>query len=248
MVEFRILGALEAVAGREELSLGSVQQRAVLALLLVRAPEPVSRDRLIDELWGERPPATAAHAVQVYVSGIRKALRPAGDAVAVRSSPAGYVLEVEDERVDARRFERLIEDAQRLGEDPAGARELFERALGLWRSRPLAEFEQFELARREADRLEELQAVGLEGLVEARLACGEHGEVIGTLTGLVAANPLRERPRRLLMLALYRSGRHAEALAAYRDACAALDEIGLQPGPELRQLEAAILRHDPSLG
>ena len=249
MVEFRILGAFEAVvAGRDELSLGSAQQRAVLALLLVYAPEAVSRDRLIDELWGERPPATAAHAVQVYVSGIRKALRPAGDAVAVRSSPAGYVLDVEAERVDARRFERLIEDAQRLlGDDPAGARGLFERALGLWRGRPLAEFEEFEWARREADRLEELRAVGLEGLVEARLACGEHGEVIGTLTGLVAASPLRERPRRLLMLALYRAGRHAEALAAYRDACAALDEIGLQPGPQLRELERAILQHDPSL-
>ena len=248
MLEFRILGALEAVAGREELSLGSAQQRAVLALLLVHAPEPVSRDRLIDELWGERPPASAAHAVQVYVSGIRKALRPGGDAVVVRSSPAGYVLEVEAERVDARRFEQLIEDAQRvLGEDPTGARGLFERALSLWRGRPLAGFEQFEWAQREADRLEELRAVGLEGVVEARLACGKHGEVIGTLTGLVAANPLRERPRRLLMLALYRSGRHAEALAAYRDACAALDEIGLQPGPQLRELERAILQHDESL-
>ena len=248
MVEFRILGALEAVAGREELSLGSVQQRAVLALLLVRAPEPISRDRLIDELWGERPPASAAHAVQVYASGIRKALRPAGDAVAVRSSPAGYVLEIEAERIDARRFERLIEAGQRaLTDDPAGARDSFERALGLWRGRPLAEFEQFEFARLEADRLEELRAVGQEGLVEARLAGGEHGEVIGTLTGLVAANPLRERPRRLLMLALYRSGRHAEALAAYRDACAALDEIGLQPGPQLRELERAILQHDESL-
>jgi class 3 adenylate cyclase len=248
MVEFRILGALEAVAGRQELSLGSVQQRAVLALLLVYAPEPVSRDRLIDELWGERPPASAPHALQVYASGIRKALRPAGEAVAVRSSPAGYVLEVEAERVDARRFERLIEAAQRgLGEDPAGARGLFEGALSLWRGRPLAEFEDFDWARREADRLEELRAVALEGLVDARLAGGEHGEVIGTLTGLVAATPLRERPRRLLMLALYRSGRHAEALAAYRDACAALDEIGLQPGPELRALETAILQHDKSL-
>jgi class 3 adenylate cyclase/tetratricopeptide (TPR) repeat protein len=248
MVEFRILGALEAVAGREELPLGSVQQRAVLAFLLVHSPEPTSRDRLIDALWGERPPASAPHALQVYASGIRKALRSAGNAVAVRSSPAGYVLEVDAERIDARRFERLIEDAQRvLGKDPAGAQGLFERALSLWRGRPLAEFEQFEWARRETDRLEELRAVGLEGLVEARLAAGGHGEVIGTLTGLVAANPLRERPRRLLMLALYRCGRHAEALAAYRDACGVLDEIGLQPGPELRRLEEAILRHDASL-
>ena len=120
-------------------------------------------------------------------------------------------------------------------------------ALELWRGPPLVEFGRFEFARLEADRLEELHAVALEGLVEARLSCGEHGEVIAAITALVAANPLRERPRRLLMLALYRSGRHAEALGAYRDACAALDEIGLQPGPELRQLEEAILRHDASL-
>ena len=234
--------------GGKELALGSAQQRAVLALLLVRAPGPVSVDRLVDGLWGERPPATAAHAVQVYVSGIRKALRPGADAVAVRSSRAGYVLEVEPERVDARRFERLVSDGQGiLGEDPVRARVLFEQALGLWRGPPLAEFEDLEWARREADRLEELREVALESLAEARLASGGHGEVIDTLTGLVAANPLRERPRWLLMLALYRGGRHADALACYRDGCAALDEIGLQPGPELRRLEQAILRHDSTL-
>ncbi|MGH2884932.1 MAG: ATP-binding protein, partial [Solirubrobacteraceae bacterium] len=132
-------------------------------------------------------------------------------------------------------------------DDPSAARGLFEQALGLWRGKPLGEFAEFEFAREEADRLQELRAVALEGLAEARLAAGEHAEVIGQITSLAAANPLRERPRRLLMLALYRSGRHAEALAAYRDAVAAFDEIGLQPGPELRALEEAILRHDPSL-
>ena len=248
MVEFRIFGTLAAVVGGEELALGSAQQRAVLALLLVRTPEPVSVDRLVDGLWAERPPATAAHAVQVYVSGIRKALRRGADAVAVRSSPAGYVLEVESERIDARRFERLISNGQAvLGKDPVGARALFEQALGLWRGPPLAEFEDREWARRETDRLDELREGALEGLAEARLACGGHGDVIDALTGLVAANPLRERPRRLLMLALYRGGRHADALACYRDGCAALDEIGLRPGPELRQLEQAILRHDSAL-
>jgi predicted ATPase/class 3 adenylate cyclase/DNA-binding winged helix-turn-helix (wHTH) protein len=248
-VEFRILGPLEVVGpAGEALALGSAQQRAVLALLLIGAPEPVSRDRLVDELWGERPPATAQHAVQVYVSGIRKILRAGGGGVAVRGSRSGYVLEVDPERVDARRFERLLSEAQRvLAEDPSRARELFRAALGLWRGPPLGEFSQFEFARAEADRLEELRAVAVEGQVEARLACGEHDGVIGTLTALLAGNPLRERPRRLLMLALYRGGRHAEALAAYRDACAALDEIGLQPGPELRKLEQAILRHDESL-
>ena len=117
----------------------------------------------------------------------------------------------------------------------------------MWRGRPLDEFGQFDFARRETDRLDELYAFAVEGRVEARLACGEDADVLGQITGLVAANPLRERPRRLLMLALYRGGRHAEALAAYRDACSALDEIGLRPGPELRQLEQAILRHDASL-
>jgi class 3 adenylate cyclase len=240
---------LEVVTGGEALALGGAQQRAVLALLLASAPEAVSHDRLTDELWGERPPATAQHALQVYVSGIRKVLRAGGGAATVRSSPSGYVLEVDAERVDTRRFERLVGEAQRalLG-DPSHARELFVKALELWRGPPLVEFRRFEFARLEADRLEELHAVALEGLVEARLSCGEHSEVIAAITALVAVNPLRERPRRLLMLALYRSGRHAEALGAYRDACAALDEIGLQPGPELRKLEEAILRHDASLG
>jgi class 3 adenylate cyclase len=157
-------------------------------------------------------------------------------------------VEADAERVDGRRFERLIGVAQHaLAEDPARAVGLFEEALRMWRGAPLVEFRELESVRFEADRLEELRAVAVEGLVEARLGCGEHREVVGHLTGLVAENPLRERPRELLMLALYRGGRHAEALAAYRDACAALDEIGLQPSPELRALEAAILRHDESL-
>jgi DNA-binding SARP family transcriptional activator len=245
-MEFCVLGPLRLIADGRELPLGSLQQRALLALLLIHIGEPVSRDRLVDELWGERPPASAGHAVQVYVSGIRKSLR--GCDVEVRSTGSGYLLEVDKDRVDAYRFEQLVAEAQRrLADDPAGPRGLFEQALALWRGPPLIEFADFEFARREADRLGELHAVALEGLVEARLAAGEHAEVIGQITGLAAADSLRERPRRLLMLALYRSGRHAEALAVYRDAVAAFDEIGLQPGPELRALEEAILRHDPSL-
>ena len=245
-MELGVLGPLQVIADGRELPLGSLQQRAVLALLLINLGEPVSRDRFVDELWGERPPASAGHAVQVYVSGIRKSLR--GCPVEIRSAGSGYLLEVERDRVDACRFEQLVLEAQRrLTEDPSGARGLFEHALGSWRGRPLAEFADFEFARQEADRLEELHAVALEGLVEGRLAAGEHAEAIAEIAGLAAENPLRERPRRLLMLALYRSGRHADALAAYRDAVAAFDEIGLAPGPELRALEEAILRHDPSL-
>ncbi|MGN6170062.1 MAG: BTAD domain-containing putative transcriptional regulator [Solirubrobacteraceae bacterium] len=247
-MEFRVLGPLEVLASGEALSLGSVRQRALLAVLLVNAGEPVSIDRVIDELWGERPPATAQHAVHVYVSGLRKLLRAVGDDAQLRGSAAGYRLDVDPERIDERCFERLIWKGQHLAEaDPARARELFREALALWRGPPLTEFAEYEFAAREADRLEDLRTTALEGSVEPGLACGEHAQALGTLTSLIAANPLREQPRRLLMLALYRSGRHAEALAIYRDACASLDEIGLEPGPELRALEEAILRHDESL-
>jgi DNA-binding SARP family transcriptional activator len=247
-VEFRILGPFGAVAAGETLALGSAQQQAVLALLVVAAPEPVSRDRLVDELWGERPPASAAHAVHVYVSAIRKVLRAAGTANAVQAVPSGYALSVAAEEIDARRFEALVGEARRLyTDDPDRARELLEESLALWRGPALAGLVQFEFARREADRLDELRSLAVEALLDARLECGDHAQVIGPLGDLVAENPLRERPRELLMIALYRCGRHAEALAAYRAACEALDEIGLQPGPELRQLEQAILRHDESL-
>jgi DNA-binding SARP family transcriptional activator len=246
-LEFRVLGPLEVIDADQPVALGGSQQRLVLALLLLSSPEAISADRLIDELWGEQPPASAQHAVQVYVSGIRKLLG-SSDEVAVRTTPAGYVIDVAPELIDARRFERLLGDAQNaLAEDPSRAQSLFEEALALWRGPPLAEYGQSELARLEADRLDELRTLALEGAAEAGLTRGEHGEAISAIRALVAANPLRERPRRLLMLALYRSGRHAEALSAYRDACAALDEIGLRPGPELRELEAAILRHDESL-
>ena len=247
-MQFRILGPLEVLASGEPLSLGGARPRALLALLLVNAGHSVSVDRVIDELWGQRPPATAAHAVQVYVSMIRKVLRTCGDEVVLDGSAAGYRLDLDPERIDARRFERLIAKAGRLAvDDPGHAGAVFDEALALWGGQPLAEFAEYGFAAREADRLEELRAMALEGSVAARLACGETTQAIGTLSSLIADNPLRESPRRLLMLALYRSGRHAEALAVYRDACIALDEIGLQPGPELRALEAAILRHDASL-
>ena len=244
-----MLGPLRVVAGDEPLALGGAQQRAVLALMVIAAPESVSRDRLVDELWGERPPASAEHAIQVYMSAIRKVLREGGGGEAeVRSSPSGYVLAVDPDRVDARRFERLVRAGQQAArEDPAGAASSFAEALALWRGEPLAEFGESASIRREAERFQELHAIAVEGLVEVRLALGQHAQAVAAISAVVSANPLRERPRELLMLALYRSGRHAEALDAYRTAREALDELGLQPGPQLRQLEQAILRHDPTL-
>jgi DNA-binding SARP family transcriptional activator len=247
-VDFRILGPLEIVESDETLALGGAQQRAVIALLVARASEWVARAELIDALWREQPPATAAHAVEVYVSAFRKRLRLASHRVAVRSSASGYLLDLDPELVDARRFERLLREGQQVvANDPPRARELLDQALALWRGAPLSDLIEFEFVRREAARLVELHAQAVECVVEARLACGEHSEVVSKLTALVAADPFRENPRRLLMLALYRGGRHAEALAAYRDACVALDEVGLRPGPGLRELEALILRHDESL-
>jgi DNA-binding SARP family transcriptional activator len=180
---------MEVIVDGRVLTLGSLLQRLVLALLLIRAPEPLSRDRMIDELWGERPPATAAHAVQVYVSGIRKALRAAAQ-VEVRSVGLGYSIEIDPDLIDARRFERFIDLGQRaLAVDPSRARACFDDALGLWRGQPLAEFEQSELAALEASRLEELHTLAVEGVVEARLGRGDSGEVI-------SRSPVWSRPIR----------------------------------------------------
>ena len=247
-VEFGILGPFQVVAADAMLARGGAQRRAVLALLVLAAPEAVSRDRLIDGLWEERPPTSAAHAVEVHISAIRKMLRAAGAEGLLSRSGGGYRLDVEPEQIDARRFDRLVREAQsELGSDSTRAMALFDEALGLWRGEPLEGLEDYEFARVEAQRLREARDLALEGMMETRLAHGESSELVATLAELVSSSPLRERPRRLLMLALYRSGRHAEALDAYRHAAAALDEIGLQPTPELRALEQQILTHDPAL-
>lgn len=247
-MEFRVLGPLEIVASGESLALGGAKQRAVIALLVLHAPEPVAPDRIIDELWGDGPPASAEHAVQVYVSAFRKLLRSRDAAATVQISPSGYRLEVDVECIDARRAAQLLDGGQRaLSSDPGGAQALLDEAVGLWRGPPLADLSEFGFARHEQARLEELQARTVECLIEARLVMGQHADVISSLSRLVESHPLREGPRRLQMLALYRSGRHAEALAVYRDVCAELGQVGLHPGPELRDLEASILRHDESL-
>jgi DNA-binding SARP family transcriptional activator len=222
-MEFRILGPLEVLDEGRAITLGGSRQRALLALLLLHPNETLSTDRLIDELWGERPPANAAKTVQMQVSRLRKALageaRGASDGVVV-TRERGYELRLDPERLDAHRFERLVAEGRRelAGGHPARAVSALDGALSLWRGAPLPEIAYEPFAQREIARLDDLRPGALEHLVEAKLALGAHAEVVGQLEGLIAEHPYRERLRAQLMLALYRSDRQADALQAYQDA------------------------------
>jgi predicted ATPase/DNA-binding SARP family transcriptional activator len=241
-MHFRILGPLEAVAGGRVVALDAAKQRALLAILLLHANEPVGTDRLIDELWAGRPPATATKVLQKYVSQLRKAL---GNEVIV-TRPSGYELRVDPGRLDLHRFERLVNEAR--GAEPPVAAQSLRKALSLWRGQPLVEFAYEPWAQREIGRLEELHLSALEGRIEADLALGQTSELVGELERLVAEHPLSEGLRGQLMLALYRSGRQADALAAYRTTRETLVEtLGIEPGGALRRLEHAILHQDPTL-
>jgi DNA-binding SARP family transcriptional activator len=241
-MEFRLMGPLEVVERDSALAVGGGKQRALLAVLLLHANEVVSTDRLLDDLWGASPPATAAKSIQLYVSRLRKEL---GEGRLV-TRPPGYVLRVERSELDVARFEQLVGEA-RVAEPERAARKLRE-ALGLWRGRPLVDLAYEPFAQAEIARLEELRLAALELRVEADLAAGRHTQLVGELEALVAEHPLRERLWMQLMLALYRSSRQAEALEAYRGARRVLDEqLGLDPSAELKQLQQAILEHDPAL-
>jgi DNA-binding SARP family transcriptional activator len=234
--EFRLLGPLEAVVNGKPVHLAAAKPRALLALLLLNRNQVVSTDRLIDELWDDNPPATATKTLQVYVSQLRKELGP--DRLVTR--PPGYLLRVEEGELDLERFEQLTADARkRLADgDPTGARDEFREALRLWRGAPEST----------AARLEELRLAAYEDSLHARLESGEAAGVIPELEQLVELHPLRERPRELLMLALYRSGRQADALELFRRTRALfVDELGIEPGPGLRDLEQAMLRQDSEL-
>ncbi len=242
MLEFRILGPLEAAADSEPLQLSGQKQRALLALLLLDANRVVSTDRIIDALWGEEPPRTAATSLQNFVSQLRKLL---GSDVLV-TKPPGYQLRIEPEQLDLERFTRLVEESR--AEPPAERAAKLRRALALWRGPPLADlgFEAF--AQQEIGRLEELRLAALEDRVDAELEAGRHSDLIGELEAFADEHPLRERLRSQLMLALYRSGRQAEALQIYHDTRRVLvDELGIEPSPSLQQLHGAILRQDPRL-
>ena len=246
MIEFRILGPLEAQHQGRLVPLGGTRQRAVLAILLLHRGEVVSMDRLVDELWGERPPDTATKTVQVYVSRLRKELGQ--DVVVTRGG--GYLLGAGADQVDAERFEQLTaegRDALERGEAER-ARDLLRQAIALWRGPPLGDLAYEPFAQSAVARLEELRMVALEHRIEADLELGEHAPLIPELETLVREHPARERLRAQLILALYRSGRQTDALASYRDARRALvDELGVEPGRELQELERAILAQDPKL-
>lgn len=238
-MEFRILGPLEVTRTGRAVDLGSGKQEALLAVLLLYAGEVVSAERLIDELWGEDPPQTAAKAIQGYVSALRKALE--SDAIVTKAR--GYLVPVADDRLDAVRFERLAVDGFAcLRDDPRRASELLQEALALWRGDALEGVLLQGRAHDEVLRLAERRLVVLEHHVEARLALGLHAQLVGELQKLVAAHPFREALRAHLMLALYRSGRQTEALATYREGRRRLtEELGLEPSQALRRLEASML-------
>jgi predicted ATPase/DNA-binding SARP family transcriptional activator len=247
--EIRVLGPVTVVAG-EPRAVGGTGERALLALLALRAGTVVGADRLIEALWGERLPAHPANALQVRVSKLRRALRDVGaDAGMVASRPPGYLLDVDPGEVDALAFERAVAAARRAaGDGRPDATQRYRDALALWRGPALAEFAAELWATPEIRRLDELRLAALQERIGLDVDAGRHAEVIGELEALAAQHPLQERFHEHLMLALYRSGRQAEALAAYHRARALLDEqLGLEPSAGLQQLQAAILRHDPRL-
>jgi DNA-binding SARP family transcriptional activator len=242
-VEFRILGPVEVMAQGRPLPIGGARQRALLALLLTRANEIVSFDRIIDELWGPEPPEGAASALQQRVSQLRKAIAPS-DAIVTRGG--GYSIRVTPDEFDLLRFERLVEEAQRTAPEVAAAR--LGEALGLWRGAPLADLADAPFAQAESARLEELRLSALELRFDADLALGGHAGLVAELEAATRAHPLRERLRALLMRALYATGRQAEALEVFRETRAFLmEQLGIEPSPALQELERSILRQDPAL-
>ena len=234
-MEFRILGPLEIFSDGQACAIAGAKERAILAYLLLHAGQVVAADRLIDELWGDEPPDAARNSLQVRVAALRRVL--GRDRIVTGSG--GYLIRIEPGELDLRRFEELTS---------SGSRGDLDEALALWRGAPLPEFRDEHWAAAAIARLEELQLVALETRLDADLEMGRHAQLVGELEGLVAEHPLRERLRAQLMLALYRSGRQAEALEVYRVGRSALvDQLGIEPGPSLQELERSILRQDSSL-
>ena len=247
VVVYSILGPLEVRQDEARVEVGGGKQRALLALLLTRADEVLPVDAILDQLWEEDPPATAKTALQGYVSGLRKAIPSGADRL--QTVAGGYVLRLAGDELDARRFEELAGSARGvIDRDPERAASLLREALELWRGPALADFAYDAFAQAEIARLEEARLAATEDLYDAELACGRHADLVGRLEAEIAAHPLRERLRGQLILALYRSGRQAEALQAYQTTRDVLvEELGIDPSPALQRLEKAILVQDPSL-
>ena len=249
-MEFRVLGPLEVRDGERVLPLGGAKQRAVLAILLLRHDEVVSRDRLVDGVWGDAPPASAAHTLEVYISRLRKALHRDGEPERLLTRPPGYLLRVGDDELDLQRLEALMEDARRAlaADDPHTAAITLSEGLALFRGAPLEELSYAPFSRAELGRLDDLRLAALELRIDADIATGRDAELIGELRALVARYPLRERFWCQLMLVLYRSGGQSEALATFDRARHELaEQLGIDPGLPLQHLHQRILCHDPSL-
>jgi len=244
-MDFLVLGPLEVRDGASSLPLGGAKQRALLAILLLHRDQVVAADTLVDALWGERPPETAATALHGLISNLRKLL----GAELIVTQPPGYVVRLGSHRLDLDRFETLAQTGRRALEDDASkAATSLSAGLELWRGPPLGDVRDIRILQPEIRRLEELRSAVLEDRIEADLALGRAAELVGELESLVAREPFRERLRGQLMVALYRSGRQAKALEIYREGRSTLvGEVGIEPGAALQELQRAILRQDPSL-
>ena len=249
IVQFGVLGPIEVRVRGVLRMVPSARQRSILAALLVHAGERVSFDSLARMVWRSAPPPDARGTLHAHVSRLRRVLSDDGAEQPLRTSRGGYVLHVDGDGLDASRFVRLSREARtRTGDDPAGALDLLDEALALWRGPAYADVADEEFARAEAARLDELRLVAVEDRVDAGLALGRHAELIGELEASVARHPLRERPCAQLMLARYRDGRVAEALQAYRALRRRLaDELGLDPSAELQRMEADVLARSERL-
>ena len=246
--EVRLLGSVEALADGHSLSLGGSKQRSVVAMLALHANATLSGDQLIDGLWGDDPPASAVKMVQLYVFRLRRALGESNADAEIATRGRGYQLRLRADAVDALRFERLVEEAAREPLGAGTANGAASAALDLWHGAPLADVAGEPFAGPEIGRLNELHQRAIELAIDAELAAGRHDEVIARLEALIAEEPLREHLHAQRMLALYRAGRQSEALEAYHEARETLiEQIGIEPGPELERLQAAILAQDQSL-
>ena len=249
-MEFRVLGPLEVLDGRRTLPLGGAKQRVTLAILLLHRNEAVSRARLVEGVWGDSPPASAAHSIESYISRLRKVLGEGDTPARLLTRSPGYLLRVDEGELDLQRLEALMDQGRRAlsSGDPSAAASAFREGLALFRGAPLEDLQYAPFHRAEVGHLDDLRLAAIELRIDAELALGEHSDVIGELSALIAKHPLRERFWEQLMLALYRSGRQGEALATFDRVRRHLaEELGVDPGHSLRQLHRRMLRQDPVL-